>query len=119
MDRRDMGLSSERERFIDLWIEEHGSKPATHYEVCQTCRGKGSHVNPNIDRQGLSSDDMDDEQWEAYWTDGYDEVCSECNGLRVVEEFSGEAEEAWDRWQQELLDDLAVRRAEAGGWWCE
>ena len=34
--------------------------PAT-YAVCDRCEGKGSHVNPAIDGNGLSAEDFDEQ----------------------------------------------------------
>lgn len=32
-----------------------------HYEVCPRCEGKGKHVNPAIDGNGLSAEDFAEE----------------------------------------------------------
>lgn len=58
------------------------------YEVCETCDGKGSHVNPSIDSQGLSREDFDEDPdfAEGYWEGRYDQPCNECHGQRVVPE---------------------------------
>ena len=61
------------------------------FEVCQTCNGKGSHVNPSIDSNGISSEEWDNdwsfEEQEMYMNGGYDVTCYECNGKRVVPEI--------------------------------
>lgn len=75
------------------------------YEVCSTCDGKGSHVNPDIDAGGISGDDPfweddrdDDWDWggceddegnlpvatSRYMRGDYDVSCYECHGKRVV-----------------------------------
>ena len=61
-------------------------KVKCHYEVCDTCRGTGSHVNPSIDCGGLTSEDFDDDPdfREDYFSGVYDVTCYECNGKRVV-----------------------------------
>ena len=63
--------------------------PAT-YEVCGTCEGKGSHVNPSIDAHGLTANDFyDDPDFrEEYFSGRYDVACYECKGKRVVPEFT-------------------------------
>ena len=56
------------------------------YEVCPTCDGKGSHVNPSIDCNGLTAEDFyeDPDLAEDYFNGTYDVACYECNGNRVV-----------------------------------
>jgi len=68
--------------------EYEAELPVT-YEVCDRCRGKGSHVNPSIDGHGITAEewhgpDWDDESREMYLTGGYDVPCEECDGKRVV-----------------------------------
>lgn len=55
------------------------------YEVCGTCDGKGSHVNPSIDAHGLSREDFDEDPdfAEGYFRGDYDQPCNECHGKRV------------------------------------
>ena len=56
------------------------------YEVCPRCRGRGKHVNPNIDGHGISPEEFaeDPEFHEDYLKGVYDVLCEECEGLRVV-----------------------------------
>lgn len=57
-----------------------------HYEVCQTCEGRGSYVNPAIDEQGLTQQDMDEmgeDFQEGYLGGQYDQTCEHCGGKRV------------------------------------
>jgi RecJ-like exonuclease len=57
------------------------------YEVCPTCDGKGTHVNPAIDAGGITSsewEEWDDEDRESYMSGAYDVRCYECQGKRVV-----------------------------------
>lgn len=56
------------------------------FEVCDLCRGRGSHVNPSIDASGLTCDDFDqDPDFEEDYRSGrYDVPCNECEGRRVV-----------------------------------
>lgn len=67
--------------------EEEIELPA-NYEICSTCLGEGSHVNPSIDSHGITMDEWenewDDESREMYLSGGYDVTCNECKGLRVV-----------------------------------
>lgn len=56
------------------------------FAVCPTCEGRGSHVNPSIDSQGLSAEDFDEDPdfREDYFSGAYDVPCAECRGNRVV-----------------------------------
>ena len=58
------------------------------FEVCGTCRGRGSHVNPSIDSHGITGDEWDNdwsyEDRENYMSGMYDVICYECNGKRIV-----------------------------------
>lgn len=59
------------------------------YAVCDLCGGKGTMVNPNIDRYGLTAEDFDemgDEFTEGYFSGVYDQRCAECDGEKVVPE---------------------------------
>ncbi len=50
--------------------------------ICATCRGDGTTVNPNIDANGLSAEDMRDDPdfFEDYMGGVYDVACGACNG---------------------------------------
>lgn len=56
------------------------------WEVCPTCGGRGSHVNPSIDCNGLSAEDFHDDPdfAESYFSGAYDVPCYECGGKNVV-----------------------------------
>ena len=56
------------------------------YGVCPVCRGKGTHVNPSIDCNGLTAEDFaeDPDFAEDYFSGSYDVQCNGCGGLRVV-----------------------------------
>jgi hypothetical protein len=56
------------------------------FEVCETCNGKGSRVNPAIDGHGLTAEDFEDDPdfREDYMRGAYDVRCDECDGRRVV-----------------------------------
>lgn len=55
-------------------------------EICPTCQGRGSHVNPSIDAHGISSEEFseDPDFAEAYQNGAYDVPCAECHGESVV-----------------------------------
>jgi hypothetical protein len=61
-------------------------------EVCNSCDGRGRYVNPNIDRNGISSEEFyeDPEFEEMYMGGGFDVTCDECQGMRVSPRFAGD-----------------------------
>lgn len=73
------------------------------WKLCPLCDGRGRHVNPSIDAQGLTADDFaeDPDFAEDYSRGTYDVTCRQCNGRRVVPEDEGYDEESamlheWD-----------------------
>ena len=96
--------------------DENIGKVHVSYEVCPTCRGKGKHVNPNIDAHGIPAEEFyGNPRFEHDYKSGmYDVSCNECNGERVVPRPNpmGEDEkDVFDRFQ-EHLNALRERRAE-------
>lgn len=72
--------------FTDDGDEVEHALPA-EYELCPRCRGRGSHVHPDIDGNGITSSEWDewsDDEREGYFSGRYDVACHECGGLRVV-----------------------------------
>jgi hypothetical protein len=60
--------------------------------VCPTCQGYGTAVNPAIDSNGLTWEDLRDPEFRAAYMRGdYDEICYRCNGLNVISELDWEA----------------------------
>lgn len=59
---------------------------AVRFEVCGTCRGKGTHVNPSIDAGGLTAQDFHSQPglFEEYMQGAFDVPCCGCDGRRVV-----------------------------------
>jgi len=90
------------------------------YEVCQTCCGKGSHVNPSIDCDGITGDDFaeDPDFAESYFEGHYDVTCYDCGGLRVVpvvdeDRAPKEALALYEKHQKEIHEADAEARSEA------
>lgn len=79
--------------FNDETGEDIDAEVPFKYEVCPTCNGKGSHVNPSIDAGGLSYDDFenDPDLHSNYFGGVYDVSCYECKGQRVVPCINKEA----------------------------
>lgn len=80
------------------------------FDVCGTCDGRGSYVNPSIDAHGLSREDFDEDPdfAEDYGRGCYDVACSECGGARVVPAIDEEANPA------DLV--TAVQEAQSDAW---
>lgn len=114
MDHRDYGCPSwMREDWASMEIilypdDEERRIPALE-ETCPDCDGKGSYVNPDIDRHGLSADDFteDPEFAEGYFRGVYNITCRLCGGKGKVlgpDEYrwSQEDRKAWeDAWEYE------------------
>ena len=86
------------------------------YEVCDTCDGKGSHVNPSIDASGLSREDFDEDPdfREEYMGGTYNVSCYGCGGVRVVPVVDeSRADPAMLKILRERDRDLAAWRAES------
>jgi len=98
----------------------------TQYEVCGGCNGKGKHVNRNIDGNGLTREDFEEDPdfEEAYFRGDYDVVCEDCHGQRVEEVIDEErcgrdpklkaALERHYAMLQSRADDARYQRMEAG-----
>ena len=100
----------EDERTVRLPVE---------YEVCGTCRGKGTHVNPAIDSNGLTSEDFADDPdfREEYFSGAYDQECNECHGEKVVpvvDETQADARDLKElrEWQSMEAESRAERESE-------
>lgn len=120
MDHRDMAGRLPKRIYEDkgklvviLHGEEYHELPLK-YEVCLTCEGKGSHVNPSIDAHGISAEEFyeDPEFEESYFRGDYDVRCYACGGLRVVpvpdvEQMNNFQKEIWSTHLQEVEEDVA------------
>lgn len=56
------------------------------YEVCPTCGGAGSYVNPSIDSHGISAEEFyEDREFAEFYVSGiFDIQCVLCRGQNVV-----------------------------------
>lgn len=55
------------------------------FQVCEQCEGRGHHVNPSIDGNGLPTEYQNDPEFmEEYMGGLYDVPCEECGGRCVV-----------------------------------
>ncbi|MBK7823323.1 MAG: hypothetical protein IPJ61_20265 [Tessaracoccus sp.] len=94
------------------------------YEVCGTCNGRGSHVNPGVDAHGITAEEFDEdpEFREEYFAGSYDVTCCECQGRRVVAmpDDANNAPELMLRlhaWQREERSSQREREAEMRCGW--
>jgi hypothetical protein len=63
------------------------------FVVCGLCNGKGRHVNPGIDSEGITGSEMEElgsEFEETYFSGGFDVDCYRCNSKRVEPEIDEE-----------------------------
>jgi hypothetical protein len=89
------------------------------WEVCSTCGGKGTHVNPSIDANGLTSDDFasDPEFRSEYFSGTYDVQCYGCSGRTTVlvvdrEHTAAEDLSFFDGYERSFWDGIACSEAE-------
>ena len=118
MDRRDRNMRWYGDRFDERRMvfrleDNQGLEvevPAV-WEVCGTCEGQGSHVNPSIDSHGISAEEFyeDPDFAEDYFSGRYDVPCNECGGRRVSPTVSPNASaelrrlaEEWERGHYEM-----------------
>lgn len=105
-DRRERAFrwfeSFDERKMVATIIDEEGDERTVPvvFKVCQTCEGKGSHVNPSVDGHGISREDFDEDPdfLEDYLSGVYDVPCVECKGRRVVP------------WPAEKANQLIVER---------
>jgi len=101
------------------------------FEVCSTCKGRGTHINPSIDSNGITGDEWnewDDDEREGYMGGRYDIACLECNGEKVIPvvaecRLSDYQKKMYEQYQKKIADDIAYerecameRRMESGDW---
>ncbi len=98
MDHRDLARvlpkrikASTDGRTVTIELENEDGDLVEHdlpgkFDVCRTCEGRGSHVNPSVDAHGISAEEFDDDPGfaEEYRAGRYDVSCYECGGNRVV-----------------------------------
>lgn len=65
---------------------EYEKEVPFEFEKCLTCDGRGTHVNPSVDCDGLTGEDFyeDPDFMEDYFSGHYDVTCYGCGGNNVV-----------------------------------
>ena len=82
----------------DASVDDDGEpiqrKVSIHYVVCPVCNGRGEFVNPDIDRQGLSREDFDQDPdfAEDYISGRFNIPCGLCHGNNVIPEANRKEE---------------------------
>ena len=98
------------------------------FQVCPRCHGEGSHINPSVDGNGLTSDDFaeDPDFAEEYMRGSYDVPCEECAAARVVPivdptALTSEQRAEWEaaqvadaEYQRDAASERWLRMAECG-----
>lgn len=82
--------------------EERVVQIPIRFEVCQSCQGRGTTVNPSVDGDGITRDmfDEDPDFEESYFAGDYDIPCLNCHGNNV-----------------EAFPDESRMTPEQAGWW--
>jgi hypothetical protein len=82
------------------------------FEICGLCQGRGKHVNPSVDCNGLTREDFDADPDFArgYWSGAYDVTCHRCHGKRVepvpnTDAIGEEDAELLNQWKVEIEAD--------------
>lgn len=121
-DYREHNEHREVERFMEYWNDEHPTDtvnlPRTRV-VCPVCDGEGKHVNPAIDRNGISAEDFanDPDFEEEYRSGVYDVRCDTCDGRNVIDRVNWDEADpyvrlAWEEWVWEWANYRAEIAAE-------
>ena len=92
----------------------------TKFEVCPRCEGKGTHVNPSIDGNGITSDqwaEWTDDERDDYFNGVYDVTCYTCRGANVVpvvdrKRATSAQLKAYDRQTRDMAEIDAIQRQE-------
>lgn len=94
------------------WLKSLGARSTvvvdSRFEVCSTCKGRGTHVNPNIDCGGITASEWaewDHEEREHYWSGAYDVGCNQCHGEKVIQTLEYETENKLYNWCCERLSE--------------
>jgi hypothetical protein len=84
------------------------------FGVCPRCNGRGGYVDPQIDGNGLSNEDLADADFRSdYFAGAYDVICDTCEGANVVPVTDDESvKNALNDLLQEAEDFEAERAAE-------
>jgi len=115
----------DEQKMVIRWEQDDEGEAVMHefparFEVCPTCEGRGTHVNPSIDASGYYADEDEDyipDDEEPAYPNAYVQTCGTCHGKRVVMEIDRRACElsillAYDAHLDDLDECDADRLAE-------
>jgi hypothetical protein len=83
------------------------------WEVCGLCNGRGKHVNPSIDCNGLTGEDFaeDPDFAQDYFAGRYDQQCNCCHGRTTVPAIDEDRlDEDQKKWLVVLQDQQEEQR---------
>ena len=105
-------LYIEREDEDGTYVDE--VQLPTKREVCWRCNGEGTHTNPSIDGNGITSAEWaewDDNDREGYLSGAYDVRCEECHGRNVIDvvDYDQLSDEYKALWDQQVQDERNYR----------
>lgn len=126
-----MGQIKHNQIAFTVWVgdEEIQAVMPAKMAVCYRCEGAGSHTNPSIDGNGITSSEWaewGEEEQETYMSGGYDVTCEVCHGANVVpqpnyEAASAQVKKLWRLKQRaeeadarEVASERWLRMAESG-----
>ena len=94
--------------------------------VCWKCKGKGKHVNPAVDGNGLSREDLDEDPdfRDGYFSGSFDITCTECKGKNVLlvvdeERLNPTEKVIYDKWSDQEYDRQARESEDRHTQWME
>ena len=92
--------------------------PITYeWEICESCRGNGSHSKHLGVISSESWNEWSDEDQYFYMSGGYDKTCDLCDGSGKVKELDIEnlpddVQKFIEQYYQDAANDIAIRRSE-------
>ena len=123
----DAGVDLRKMTFTFEVDDGEGDEPTSYVlpvkmEVCPTCQGRGTHVNPSIDAGGITEDsdiwdDVDEYGENNYLSGRYDVTCYTCKGRNVVASIDRKGADKkvlkiWEEMEREEGEYQATCRAE-------
>jgi len=120
-------MSKQNEIVLKLYDEEGDEVEHTFpskNEVCPTCEGFGTHLNPSIGNHAYTMEEFnesfDEEGKEEYFRRGgiYDVTCEECKGNKVIQvvdedHLSDEQKKLYAEWEEQEEERISDERADA------
>jgi hypothetical protein len=120
MDRRDFAHDDFSE-WAQNYLADHPDvrRIPTIKAICPSCGGEGRYVNPSIDSNGITADEMyelGDDFRDDYMSGVYDVECQECHGANVVDCLDETApirmQYSWADWERSVYEMRCERDAE-------